>query len=54
MGLPVIETDFQITLTYLGSTGKNANFDMSVKTSTQVPEMVIRHIIPSSMNAQPV
>jgi len=54
MGLPVIETDFQITLTYLGSTGKNANFDMSVKTSTQVPEMVIRHIIPSSMHAQPV
>ncbi|HEX3001398.1 MAG TPA: hypothetical protein VHN82_03355 [Methanoregula sp.] len=54
MGIPVIETDFQITLTYLGSTGKNANFDMSVKTSTQVPEIVIRHIIPPNMHAQPM
>ena len=54
LGIPIIETDFEITLTYLGSTGKNANFDMSVKTSTQIPEMVIRHIIPSSMHAQPM
>lgn len=54
LGIPVIETDFEIALTYLGLTGKNANFDMSVKTSTQVPEMVIRHIIPSSMHAQPM
>lgn len=54
LGIPIIETDFEIALTYLGSTGKNANFDMSVKTSTQVPEMVIRYIIPSSMHAQPM
>lgn len=54
LGIPIIDTDFQITLTYLGSTGSNANFDMSVKTSNQVPEIVIRRLIPSSMNAQPV
>ncbi len=54
MGLPVIDTDFQITLVYLGSTGSNANFDMTVKTSKQVPELVLRRLIPSSMNAQPV
>jgi hypothetical protein len=54
LGVPILDTDFQITLTYLGSTGKNANFDMSVKTSTQVPEIVVRRLIPSSMNAQPV
>ncbi|HEX3000980.1 MAG TPA: hypothetical protein VHN82_01190 [Methanoregula sp.] len=53
MGIPVIDTDFQITLTYLGSTGKNANFDMSIKTSTQVPEFIVRRLIPPSMNAQP-
>jgi hypothetical protein len=53
MGIPVIDTDFQITLTYLGSTGSNANFDMSVKTSTQIPEFVVRRLIPPSMNAQP-
>ena len=54
LGIPIIDTNFQITLTYLGSTGSNANFDMSVKTSTQIPEFVIRRIIPSSMNAQPM
>jgi len=53
LGVPVIDTDFQITLTYLGSTGTTANFDMTVKTSNQVPEVVLRQIIPSSMNAQP-
>jgi hypothetical protein len=53
LGVPVIDTDFQITLTYLGSTGANANFDMSVKTSSQIPEFVVRRLIPASMNAQP-
>ena len=53
LGVPIVDTDFQITLTYLGSTGTNANFDMTVKTSNQVPDIVLRQIIPSSMNAQP-
>lgn len=53
LGLPVIDTDFQITLTYLGSTGTNANFAMTVRTSKQVPELVLRQLIPPSMNAQP-
>lgn len=52
-GISAIETDFQITLTYLGSTGSTANFDMSVKTSRQIPEFVISKLIPSSMNARP-
>ena len=54
MGVPLLETDFQISLKYLGTTGKNANFDMTVKTSQQVPEMVLRRLIPANMNAQPV
>ncbi len=53
MGIPVIDTDFQITLTYLGSTGQNANFAMTVRTSNQVPELVLRRLIPPDMNAQP-
>ena len=52
-GLPVLDTDFQITLTYKGSTGDNANFDMTVRTSNQIPEYVISRLIPPSMNAQP-
>jgi len=52
-GITIIETDFQITLTYQGSIGTNANFDMTVRTSKQIPEYVISHLIPPSMNAQP-
>ncbi len=54
LGLPVIDTDFQIVLKYIGSSGNNALFDMRVMTSRQVPEILIRRIIPPSMNAQPI
>ena len=53
MGIPVFDTDFQITLTYLGSSGGNADFAMTVRTSDQIPELVLRHLIPPDMNAQP-
>jgi hypothetical protein len=53
IGLPVIDTDFQITLTYLGPTASGTNFDMTVKTSKQVPEFIISRLIPPAMNAQP-
>jgi hypothetical protein len=53
LGVPLIDTDFQITLKYLGPSGNNAMFDMTVKTSKQIPEMVIRRLIPANMNAQP-
>jgi hypothetical protein len=53
LGIPLIDTDFQITLKYLGASGNNAQFDMTVKTSRQIPEMVIRRLIPANMNAQP-
>jgi hypothetical protein len=54
LGFPVIETDFQIVLKYIGSSGNNALFDMRVMTSQQVPEILIRQIIPPGMGAQPV
>lgn len=54
LGVPLMDTDFQITLKYLGASGNNALFDMTVKTSKQVPEMVVRKLLPPSMNAQPV
>jgi hypothetical protein len=53
LGIPLMDTDFQVTLKYLGPQGKNALFDMTVRTSKQVPEMIIRKIIPPGMNAQP-
>ena len=54
LGLPLLNMDFQITLTYLGQTGNNANFDLTIKTSQQVPEILLRRLIPANMNAQPV
>lgn len=54
LGIPLMDTDFQITLKYLGTSGKNALFDMNIKTSRQVPEMVISKLIPPSMGAVPV
>ena len=54
LGVPLMDTDFQITLKYLGTSADNALFDMTVQTSKQVPEIVIRKLIPSSMNAVPV
>ena len=54
LGLPLIDTDFQITLKYLGASGNNALFDLTVKTSKQVPELIIRRLIPANMNAQTI
>lgn len=53
LGVPLMDTDFQITLKYLGKSANNALFDMTVKTSKQVPEMVISKLIPPGMNAVP-
>jgi hypothetical protein len=54
LGIPIIDTDFQIVLKYIGSSGSNALFDMRVMTSRQVPEILIRQIIPPGMGAQPI
>jgi len=54
LGVPLIDTDFQITLTYLGTSGKNTLFDLTIKTSKQIPEIVLRQLIPVNMKAQPV
>jgi hypothetical protein len=53
LGVPLMDTDFKITLKYLGTSGKNALFDMNVYTSKQVPELVISKLIPPGMNAVP-
>ena len=54
LGIPLIDTDFQITLKYLGTSGKNALFDLTIKTSKQVPDLILKRLIPSNMNAQTI
>ena len=53
LGIPLYDADFQITLTYLGSTGTKDNFDLTVKTSQQVPTFLLDRLMPASVNAQP-
>jgi hypothetical protein len=53
LGIPLLDTGFQISLTYLGTNGKNVLFDMTVRTSKQIPDLMLRRLIPASMNAQP-
>ena len=54
LGVPLMDTDFRITLKYLGPSGSNALFDLTIKTSKQVPDLVISKLIPPNMGAQPV
>ena len=54
LGMPVMESDFQITLIYRGTTGNKDNFDMTVKTSRQVPDFLLNRLIPPNMNARPL
>jgi hypothetical protein len=52
LGIPLYNADFQFTLQYLGSTGTTDNFDLTVKTSQQVPTFLLDRLMPASVNAK--
>jgi len=49
LGIPLYDADFQITLKFLGSTGTKDNFDLTVKTSQQVPSFLLDRLMPASV-----
>jgi len=49
----LIDTHFQITLTYKGERDNRAYYDMLVQTSAQVPDLLLNHLLPSSIDARP-
>ena len=51
LGIPVLQTNFQITLTYTGELNNRAYFTMTIRTERQVPEFVLRSLLPSSIAA---
>jgi len=53
LGIPLYNADFQIDLQYLGSTGTKDNFDLTIKTSKQVPTFLLDRLLPASVNATP-
>jgi hypothetical protein len=52
LGIPLYNADFQFTLQYLGSTGTTDNFDLTVKTSQQIPTFLLDRLMPASVNAK--
>jgi hypothetical protein len=52
LGIPLYNADFQFTLQYLGSTGTKDNFDLTVKTSQQMPTFLLDRLMPASVNAK--
>jgi hypothetical protein len=53
LGFPIIDTNFRITLRYTGARDTRANFDLTVQTQKQVPEFIIKHLLPASIDARP-
>lgn len=52
--IPVIDTHFQINLKYKGERDNRAYFDMAVHTSTQVPDILLRQLLPPEIDARPI
>jgi hypothetical protein len=52
LGIPIYNADFQINLQYLGTSGTSDKFDLTIKTSKQVPSFLLDRLLPASVNAQ--
>ncbi|HOX35679.1 MAG TPA: hypothetical protein PLO06_08310 [Methanoregulaceae archaeon] len=50
----LMETDFLMNLTYKGERDNRAYFDMAVYTSQQVPDMLLRLLLPDAIDARPI
>lgn len=50
----LIDTDFQLDLKYKGQRDNLAYFDLVIHTSKQVPDFLLRRLLPSSINAGPM
>ena len=50
----LLDTHFQINLTYKGENQNRAYFDMAIHTSQQVPDVLLRRLLPPEIEAQPM
>jgi hypothetical protein len=50
----LVDTDFQIDLQYQGQRDNLAYFNLIIYTSKQVPDFLLRMLLPSSINASPI
>jgi hypothetical protein len=52
--ITLMDTNFQINLKYKGERDNRAYFDMAVHTSKQVPDILLRQLLPNEIDAQPI
>jgi hypothetical protein len=52
--ITLMDTNFQINLKYKGIRDNRAYFDMAVQTSKQVPDMLLKQLLPSAIDARPI
>jgi len=52
--ITLMDTNFQINLKYKGDRDNRAYFDMAVQTSRQVPDLLLRKLLPPGIDARPI
>jgi hypothetical protein len=52
--ITLVDTNFQINLTYKGDRDNRAYFDMAVHTSRQVPDILLNKLLPPEIDARPI
>jgi len=52
--ISLLDTHFQIDLVYKGERDNRAYFDMAVHTSQQVPDFLLRQLLPKEIDATPI
>jgi len=52
--IKIMDTNFQIDLKYKGDRDNQAYFDMSIHTSQQVPDFLLKQLLPAEIHAQPM
>jgi ferric-dicitrate binding protein FerR (iron transport regulator) len=52
--IKLMDTNFQINLKYKGNRDNLAYFDMAIHTSQQVPDVLLRQLLPAEIHAQPM
>jgi hypothetical protein len=54
LGIPVVDTEYQIFITYLGVAGNQIHFNLTLRTTKQVPQFLIERILPPEIQARPL
>jgi hypothetical protein len=52
--ITLMDTHFQINLKYKGDRENRAYFDMAVHTSQQVPDMLLKQLLPAEIDSRPI